>query len=381
MTCGQSGVAMGNLWLLLAAGGVMAAVIGFLTLLNNRYTLNNIKSKTVGDGQHGTARWATDAEIRKAYALVPFQAASWRRGQRRPEVQGLVLGSISHKRGITALVDKDDVHCLMIGASGVGKTAYFLYPNLEYACASGMSFLALDTKGDLARNYGAIAEKYYGYHVSVVDLRNPTRSDGYNLMTLINHYMDAAQATGSLAARAKAEKYAKILAKTIVSPNGDATEGSVSVNDRRLGKDLDFPESVGVMIESPAFIDEYTGQKNLELLAGLKQLISASDIHNTLQAVGLDPNDKRTFKKYSLGMKQRLGIAAALMEKPDLLILDEPTNALDEQGVAMIAQLIRKECQCGALVVVACHDADFVQSVSDVVIQIQAGRVTSVIGK
>lgn len=86
--------------------------LGCLTLLNNRYTLNNIKSKTVGDGQHGTARWATDAEIRKAYALVPFQAASWRRGQRRPEVQGLVLGSISHKRGITALVDKDDVHCL-----------------------------------------------------------------------------------------------------------------------------------------------------------------------------------------------------------------------------------------------------------------------------
>lgn len=88
MTCGQSGVAMGNLWLLLAAGGVMAAVIGCLTLLNNRYTLNNIKSKTVGDGQHGTARWATDAEIRKAYALVPFQAASWRRGQRRRKCRG-----------------------------------------------------------------------------------------------------------------------------------------------------------------------------------------------------------------------------------------------------------------------------------------------------
>ena len=224
MTCGRSEVAMGNLWILLAAGGVMAAVIGCLTLLNNRYTLNNIKSKTVGDGQHGTARWATDAEIRKTYALVPFQAASWRKGLHRPEVQGLVLGSISHKHGITALVDKDDVHCLMIGASGVGKTAYFLYPNLEYACASGMSFLALDTKGDLARNYGAIAEKYYGYHVSVVDLRNPTRSDGYNLMTLINHYMDAAQATGSLAARAKAEKYAKILSKTIVNPDGDAAQ-------------------------------------------------------------------------------------------------------------------------------------------------------------
>lgn len=174
-----------NLWILFAAAGVMAAVIGGLALLGDHYTLNNIKSKTVGDGQHGTARWATDTEIRKTYALVPFQVPDWRAGENLPETQGLVLGSISGKHGITALVDKDDVHCLMIGASGVGKTAYFLYPNLEYACASGMSFLALDTKGDLARNYGAVAQKYYGYHVSVVDLRNPTRSGGYNLLTLI----------------------------------------------------------------------------------------------------------------------------------------------------------------------------------------------------
>ena len=86
-------------------------------------------------------------------------------------------------------MDSDDVHVLMIGASGVGKTAYFLYPNLEYACASGMSFLALDTKGDLARNYGAIARDIYGYRISVVDLREPTRSDGNNLLTLINRYI------------------------------------------------------------------------------------------------------------------------------------------------------------------------------------------------
>ena len=223
--CAQSGVLMDNLWILFAAAGVMAAVIGGLALLGDHYTLNNIKSKTVGDGQHGTARWATDAELRKTYALVPFQVPDWRAGKNLPEAQGLVLGSISGKHGITALVDKDDVHCLMIGASGVGKTAYFLYPNLEYACACGMSFLALDTKGDLARNYGAVAARYYGYHVSVVDLRNPTRSDGYNLLTLINHYMDEAQATGNIAARAKAEKYAKILAKTIVSPDGDTDYG------------------------------------------------------------------------------------------------------------------------------------------------------------
>ena len=214
-----------NLWILFAAAGVMAAVIGGLSLLGDHYTLNNIKSKTVGDGQHGTARWATNTELRKTYALVPFQVPDWRAGKNLPETQGLVLGSTSSKHGITALVDKDDVHCLMIGASGVGKTAYFLYPNLEYACASGMSFLALDTKGDLARNYGAVAARYYGYHVSVVDLRNPTRSDGYNLLTLINRYMDEAQATGNIAARAKAEKYAKILAKTVVSPNGDTDYG------------------------------------------------------------------------------------------------------------------------------------------------------------
>ena len=108
------------------------------------------------------------------------------------------------------------------GASGVGKTAFFLYPNIEFACACGMSFLILDTKGDLARNCGKIAQKYYGYRVSVVDLRNPIRSDGNNLMTLVNRYMDVAREhPDNLAARANAEKYAKILAKTIVNPGGD----------------------------------------------------------------------------------------------------------------------------------------------------------------
>ena len=216
---------MDNLWILFAAAGVMVSVIGGLSLLGDHYTLNNIKSKTVGDGQHGTARWATDAELRKTYALVPFQVPDWRAGKNLPETQGLVLGSTSGKHGITALVDKDDVHCLMIGASGVGKTAYFLYPNLEYACASGMSFLAPDTKGDLARNYGAVAQKYYGYHVSVVDLRNPTRSDGYNLMTLINRYMDTSFHEHSIEAYGKAENLASILAHSIIAPKGDEDRG------------------------------------------------------------------------------------------------------------------------------------------------------------
>ena len=228
--------------LLAAVFGALMAIAGF----SNRGSLDSIKSKDVGDGQHGTARWATPAEVRKTFRFVPFQPALWRKGEQLPDAQGLVLGCVGKipappefsllgktvhplipeklwkHGGIRALVDCDDIHCLMIGASGVGKTAYFLYPNLEYACASGMSFFASDTKGDLARNYGAIARDCYGYQVAVVELRNPTRSDGYNLLTLINHYMDVCRREpANLAARAKSEKYAKILSKIIINPDGE----------------------------------------------------------------------------------------------------------------------------------------------------------------
>ena len=209
-------------WMLILLLAVVFGALAAITTFSGRGSLDSIKSKTVGDGQHGTARWATPGEIKKTFRSVPFQTALWRKGERLPSAQGLVLGCTGKKGQLTALVDSDDIHCLMIGASGVGKTAFFLYPNLEYACASGMSFFASDTKGDLARNYGAIARDCYGYQVAVVDLRNPTRSDGYNLLTLINHYMDVCwKDPTNLAARAKAEKYAKILSKTIINPDGE----------------------------------------------------------------------------------------------------------------------------------------------------------------
>ena len=262
-----------NVWPLILLGGGLLAFLLVVSFLFKNYSLNNFKSKTVGDGQHGTARWATPREISKTYRKVPFRPRRWRKGEDLPTEQGLVLGSVggrNHKseggfllrtsrklleklrrpvegkrktkkkskalskvkkmieeqRDIRALVDSDDVHCLMIGASGVGKTAFFLYPNLEYACACGMSYLALDTKGDLARNYGCIASKYYGYQVTVIDLRNPTCSDGFNFMTLVNHYMDRAKRDpNDLTAKAKAENYAKILAKTIISPEGSSQYG------------------------------------------------------------------------------------------------------------------------------------------------------------
>ena len=217
---------LGSVWILIGVGLMASLLIGGITLAGGNYKLSSIKSVTVGDGQHGTARWATSAEMKKAFSYVPFAVKSWRKGEQRPEKQGLVLGCVGSRKKLKALVDSDDIHCLMIGASGVGKTAFFLYPNLEYACASGMSFLALDTKGDLARNYGTIAQKYYGYQIAVIDLRNPTRSDGNNLLTLINRYMDRARADeNDLASRAKAEKYSKILAKTIINPNDDTDYG------------------------------------------------------------------------------------------------------------------------------------------------------------
>ena len=210
---------------LIVVGAIMFLVIGGLAFLSHYYTLDGIKSKTVGDGQHGTARWATKQEIRQTYAHVPFEPELWRKGEHLPEKQGLVLGCEGPKDHVTALVDTDDIHAMVTAASGAGKTAFFLYPNIEYALASGMSFLCTDTKGDLFRNYAGIAKDCYGYQIAVLDLRNPTRSDGFNFLTLMNHYMDIARADPSnLAARAKAEKYAKILAKTIINPDGDAAQ-------------------------------------------------------------------------------------------------------------------------------------------------------------
>lgn len=214
---GRPGVVGGNMTLILLAAVERFSPEAYLTAC----TLDGIKSKTVGDGQHGTARWATKQEIRQTYAHVPFEPELWRKGEHLPEKQGLVLGCEGPKDHVTALVDTDDIHAMVTAASGAGKTAFFLYPNIEYALASGMSFLCTDTKGDLFRNYAGIAKDCYGYQIAVLDLRNPTRSDGNNLLHLINKYMDIYKADPkNLAAKAKAEKYSKILAKTLINTSG-----------------------------------------------------------------------------------------------------------------------------------------------------------------
>jgi len=209
--------------LAIAAGGMMLLLAG-AQWFANRTNLNGIKSRTVGDGQHGTARFASGQEIKHAYRAIPFTPELWRRGKNRPDSQGIIIGQRSTRKGTVAIVDEGDVHALMIGAAGCGKTAFFLYPNVEFALASGMSFLSTDSKGDIFRNYGRIAKEKYGYHVAVLDLRNPTRSDGFNLLHLVNKYMDAWKCSPEdISLKAKAEKYAKIIAKTIVFSDGNSS--------------------------------------------------------------------------------------------------------------------------------------------------------------
>ena len=201
--------------------GLGLLLIAAATHFSGQGSLDNIKSKTVGDGQHGTARWATKREIQKTFAHVPFQPELWRKGKNLPKKQGLILGCEGRKDHVIAIVDTDDIHAMVTAASGAGKTAYFLYPNIEYALATGMSFLCTDTKGDLFRNYAGIAKENYGFQIAVLDLRNPTRSDGNNLLHLINRYMDVYKTDPKdLSAKAKAEKYSKVLAKTLINTSG-----------------------------------------------------------------------------------------------------------------------------------------------------------------
>lgn len=266
--------------LLLSAGIIMFTVIGSLSLLAHYYTLNGIKSRTVGDGQYGTACFAGAKEIKDTYTQILYEPEKWRCGENLPSTQGLVVGCIKRGNTITALVDSGDIHCLMIGAAGVGKTANFLYPNIEFACACGMSFLTTDTKGDLYRNYAGIAKAYYGYRISVLDLRNPTRSDGDNILMLVNRYMDAwLQNPENLSLKAKAEKYAKITAKTIICSNGEDA-GSYGQNA------FFYDAAEGLLTSVILLIAEYCPPEKRHIISVFKMiqdLLAPSPVKNKSQ--------------------------------------------------------------------------------------------------
>lgn len=151
--------------------------------------------------------------------------------------------------------------------------------------------------------------------------------------------------------------------------------GIIDIDGKILGKDISFPESIGVLIENPAFIGNYTGLKNLKVLASIQNRIGDEQIRKALEDIGLDPDDKRTYRKYSLGMKQKLGIAAAVMENPDIIILDEPINALDDVSVEKVHDILEEQKKRGAVIIIACHDKEELDQLSDEIIEISDGRI------
>lgn len=155
------------------------------------------------------------------------------------------------------------------------------------------------------------------------------------------------------------------------------TAGEVRIDGKRLGKDITFPQSIGILIENPAFLNAYSGRENLKMLASIRDLVGLARVDEVLKLVGLWENAEKKYKKYSLGMKQRLGIAAAILENPDILILDEPTNALDDSGVALVKEIIFAEKARGATVIVSCHDFSLLRAVADTVYCLDNGKLTA----
>lgn len=153
------------------------------------------------------------------------------------------------------------------------------------------------------------------------------------------------------------------------------TSGTVEINNKILGRDITFPENMGLLIENPAFLDQYSGFENLKILASIKEKVTTEEIKSIIKEVGLDPEDKKKYKKYSLGMKQRLGLAASVMENPDLIILDEPTNALDTDGINTVKKILFCHKKQGALIIISCHDFSMLKEMSDEIIVIENGKI------
>ena len=194
---------------------------------------------------------------------------------------------------------------------------------------------------------------------------------GKRIIDHVNLHLESGKITGLKGVNGSGKTMLMRLVCGLITPSS----GSIVINGKRLGKDITFPESVGILIENPAFLDAYSGFENLKLLASIKHSVGPEEIRQTIARVGLDPDDKKKYRKYSLGMKQRLGIAAAVMEEPDIIILDEPTNALDSDGVAMLKEILQDQRERGALVLISCHDLPTLQELSDEIYLMESGAL------
>ena len=151
------------------------------------------------------------------------------------------------------------------------------------------------------------------------------------------------------------------------------TEGKIIVNGKQIGKDIDVPDNIGAIIETPGFLYNYSGDNNLRFLAGINRKIGKEQIRDAIKMVGLDPDSKKHVGRYSLGMRQRLGLAQALMENPELLLLDEPMNGLDKHGVAEMRELFKKLADEGRTIIMANHSAEDIEVLCDTVCEMDLG--------
>lgn len=156
------------------------------------------------------------------------------------------------------------------------------------------------------------------------------------------------------------------------------TSGRITVNDKEIGKDIDVPESCGIIIETPGFLPEYSGYRNLKFLADIKGNVKKEAIMDAIRSVGLDPSSKKHVGKYSLGMRQRLGLAQAIMEDPDLLILDEPMNGLDKEGVSDMRKYLIDLKNKGKTLIIASHSTEDIETLCDTVFEMEKGSLTQI---
>lgn len=208
--------------------------------------------------------------------------------------------------------------------------------------------------------------------IMYIEVKNVTKKIGSNtVLSGINVGMN----TGKIYGLKGKNGSGKTMLMRIISGLITATEGEVVIGGKILGKDMSFPESIGLLIENPAFLPSYSGFDNLKMIASIKNIISDEEIKAVIERVGLDPEDKKKYKKYSLGMKQKLGIACAIMEKPDIIILDEPVNAVDEEGVKIIREILDELKKEDKVVILACHDKEELFYLSDEIIEIDGGII------
>ena len=207
---------------------------------------------------------------------------------------------------------------------------------------------------------------------TVIELKEVVKDiKGKRIIDHVTLHLESGKITGLKGVNGSGKTMLMRLISGLITP----TSGSITINGKQLGKDVTFPESVGILIENPAFLDTYSGFDNLKMLASIQNRIGEEEIRAILAKVGLDPQDKKKYRKYSLGMKQRLGIAAAVMENPDIIILDEPTNALDSDGVEMLKGILHEHRERGALLLISCHDLATLKELSDEMYLMESGAL------